>query len=204
MSDGPAKPVKGPVDLSSRERAEPRAGVSLPGKYLFAGLAAVTATGMSDASNARTLETDIRAAIQAFAGNCFSPFLTAQKAANALQRANTRYDFYDLDPRSSAAPSPAQGRPVTPGTDRRCEVSADTDFTAQAIEGVIRALDAEGIRTTAPVPETHAETPGTALLAARRLNPRRIAVVHVGTRPGPNGVETFMMVERLTPSASSQ
>jgi hypothetical protein len=29
-----------------------------------------------------------------------------------------------------------------------------------------------------------------------------VAVVHVGTRPGPNGIETFLNVERLMPSAN--
>ena len=45
---------------------------------------------------------------------------------------------------------------------------------------------------------------GTSLLGARRLNPRRVAVVHTGTRPGPNGIETFLNVERLTDAASSE
>jgi hypothetical protein len=31
-------------------------------------------------------------------------------------------------------------------------------------------------------------------------DPNRIAVVQVGTRPGPGGIETFINVERLQPS----
>jgi hypothetical protein len=41
---------------------------------------------------------------------------------------------------------------------------------------------------------------GTEFVAARYLNPNRIAVVQVGTRLGPNGIETFINVERLQPS----
>ena len=40
----------------------------------------------------------------------------------------------------------------------------------------------------------------TTLLAARKLNPRRTAIVHVGTRQTPKGTETFMLVERLVPT----
>ncbi len=147
---------------------------------------------------------DRAAAARAFADNCFSPYLTAPKAAEVFGAANVRYDFYDLDPFSNAAPSPAYGlRPATPGTDRRCEVSFDGNHTSLATEIARNGLLAQGLTRDVPLPGTHAERDGTALLAARRLNPRRIAVVHVGTRPGPNGTETFMSVERLTPSASA-
>ncbi len=144
-------------------------------------------------------------AARAFAQNCFSPFMTARKAERLLGETGGRYDFYDLDPFSNVAPSPAFGlRPATRGTDRRCEVSFDGDHVDMAVELALTGLQAEGIRTEAPVPATHKPRAGTELLAARQLNPRRVAVVHVGTRPGPNGIETFMNVERLTPSASQQ
>jgi len=142
-------------------------------------------------------------AARAFAENCYSPFLTAQSAQKALGDTGGRYDFYDLTPFSNAAPSPAYGlRPATTGTDRRCEVSFDGDYTTLAIEFATTGLQAEGITREVPVPATHKPHAGTELLAARRLNPRRIAVVHVGTRNGPAGLETFMNVERLTPAAS--
>lgn len=138
-------------------------------------------------------------ALTAFSQNCFSPYLTAAKAEAAFD--GLRYDFYDLRPFSNVAPSPALTQ-VTPGTDRRCEVATDGDQTTAATKVVTNALTREGITKDAPLPDTHAATDGTALLAARYLNPRRIAVVHVGTRPGPNGIETFLNVERLTPEAS--
>lgn len=143
-------------------------------------------------------------AMQGFADYCFSPFLTAQKAANRLGAPGVRVEFYDLDPFSNAAPSPVTGRVATDGTDRRCEVAFDGDHAAAAVEAAIGGLDAEGITMPADVPVTHQPIPGTKLLAARQLNPKRTAVVHVGTRPGPNGIETFMNVERLTPSEPKQ
>ena len=144
-------------------------------------------------------QTDARAGIAAFADNCFSPFLTAEKVAEAFNFANIRHDFYDLDPFSSAAPSPATARAATPGTDRRCEVSFSGDFTFDATIAVTDRLSREGITAPADVPDTHEtlRTDGTVLLAARRLNPTKIAVVHVGTRPHTNGIETFLNVERL-------
>lgn len=137
-----------------------------------------------------------------FANRCFSPFLTAETAQRRLQRPGVRVEFYDLRPFSDVAPSPVSGRPATPGTDRRCEVAFDGNEGSQAAEAAVAGLTAEGILTEAPVPDTHRALPGTTLLAARYLNPNRIAVVHTGTRAGPNGVETFLTVERLTPEAS--
>ena len=160
---------------------------------------AVVLTGGAPA-NARSPGSDATGGMSLFADNCFSPFLTAAKAKRAFNLANLRYDFYDLDPFSEVEPSPASGD-VTPGTDRRCEVAFDGDYGARAAEMAVTALAQEGILTEAALPPTHAEaaTDGTVLLAARRLNPQRIAVVHVGTRRGPDGIETFMTVERLRP-----
>lgn len=157
---------------------------------------AAAVTGMPAA--ARSPDTDARAGISAFTAHCFSPLLTASKASEVFNFANLRFDFYDLDPFTNAAPSPA-GTTATPGTDRRCEVSFFGDYTTDAVEAVTTRLQREGITTPAELPATHEHlrTDGTALLAARRLNPRKIAVVHVGTRPGPGGVETFLNVERL-------
>ncbi len=164
-----------------------------------AAFAAVVTIGAASAG-ARSPETDARGAMSAFANNCFSPFMTAAKAGRAFGLANLRHDFYDLEPFSDVAASPAMGS-VTPGTDRRCEVAFNGDYGARAVEIAITALAQEGILRDAPLPETHstARTTGTALLAARQLNPTRVAVVHVGTRPGPAGIETFMTVERLRP-----
>lgn len=136
----------------------------------------------------------------AFASYCFSPFMTAARADEVLVATGARVDFYDLDPLSASnAPSPVSGRAATLGTDRRCEVAFDGDHAELAASVAVAGLEMEGIRTEAPLPDRYRPTDGTALLAARQLNPRRIAVVHVGTRPGPNGVETFLFVERLMP-----
>ena len=141
-------------------------------------------------------------ALQAWSANCLSPYMTAARAEARLPQT---HDFYDLNPFSSAAPSTAQ-TDVTPGTDRRCEVWTPGDLGAAAATVAAGALEREGIRNDVPVPQTHADAalPGTTLLAARALNPRRIAVVHTGTRPGPDGIETFLSVERLTPEASAE
>ncbi len=136
---------------------------------------------------------------EAFAAHCFSPLLTAETAAERL--APARVDFYDLRPFSSANEvSEPIGRPVTPGTDRRCEVAFDGAHIEAGTAAVLMGLEREGILTEAAVPEAFPAQSGTALIAARYLNPNRIAVVQVGTRPGPNGIETFINVERLEPS----
>ena len=167
-----------------------------------AALLAVVGT-MTSVVEARSPQTDATSGITAFTQHCFSPFLTAEKAAKAFNYPNIRYDFYDLDPFTSAAPTPAKTS-ATPGTDRRCEVSFESDFTTEATGPVVAKLVSEGITTPADVPTTHAETPGTAFLAARRLNPEKIAIVHIGTRQGPNGLETYLNVERLPLSEVSK
>ncbi len=162
-------------------------------------MSAATIAASCAPAEARSPETDARAGIAAFANNCFSPALTAEKATEAFGYANLHHDFYDLDPFTSAAPSLPTGRDVTPGTDRRCEVSFPGDFTADAVTAVTARLLQEGLSEDAAVPSSHEElrTDGTALLSARRLNPRKIAVVHVGTRMTERGTETFLNVERL-------
>lgn len=141
------------------------------------------------------------AASAAFAAHCFSPFMTAARAEEVLASTGARVDFYDLEPFSDVAPSPVNGRAATIGTDRRCEVAFDGEHGTLAASAAVAGLEMEGIRTEAPLPDRYSASEGTALLGARQLNPRRIAVVHVGTRPGPNGVETFLFVERLMPIA---
>lgn len=139
-----------------------------------------------------------RAAMQLFADHCFSPFLTAERAAKAFALSGAAYDFYDLDPFSSADPTPATARAVTPGTDRRCEISFAGNYAENAAQAAVNALFAERITEPAPVPASHIKGATTTLLAARRLNQSRVAVVHVGTRQGAQGIRTFMLVERLT------
>lgn len=165
---------------------------------LFVGLAAPAQ------AQASSEDAVAQAASQAFASHCFRPTLTAARAEDRLATTGARVDFYDLDPFSSVAPSPVTGRAATPGTDRRCEVAFDGDHGALAASAVVAGLQIEGITTEAPVPDRYTRTEGTVLLGARMLNPRRMAVVHVGTRPGPNGGETFMVVERMTPLEALQ
>ena len=141
-----------------------------------------------------------RAAMTLFAENCFSPYLTAGKAARTFALSGVTHDFYDLDPFSAVAPSPVEGRDLTPGTDRRCEIAFPGAHAENAASVAADALDREGITTATALPAGYAKAHTTTLLAARKLNPRRTAIVHVGTRQGPQGIETFMLVERLTPS----
>ncbi|MEM1386784.1 MAG: succinyl-CoA synthetase subunit beta [Pseudomonadota bacterium] len=138
--------------------------------------------------------------IDAFASNCFSPFMTGSRAAGVLALDGGRYDFYDLRPFRPGTPvSEPAGRAPTPGTDRRCEVAFDGDHVAESVAAIEEALALEDITELADVPPDFPTLAGAAVVEARFLNPNRIAVVQVGTRPGPNGVETFMSVERLLP-----
>lgn len=152
---------------------------------------------------AGSLRADAATVAQAFADHCFSPYLTAQTAQDTLSASGARIDFYDLGPFSAAASSPVTGRAATLGTDRRCEVAFDGAHVAIGVEGVKTGLAQEGIDTQTDVPEAFAAQPGSEYIAARQLNPRRIAVVQVGTRQSPAGTETFINVERLIPDAGA-
>lgn len=166
----------------------------IPAAFAIAGtLATPTFAGGTQAT--------ARAAMDLFAENCFSPYLTADKARRAFALSGITYDFYDLDPFANADPSPAQTQ-VTPGTDRRCEIAFPGDYAEDAAQAAAEGLAREGITEPAALPARYAETDTTTLLAARRLNPRRIAIVHVGTRQTSRGPETYLRVERLTPSAN--
>ncbi len=159
------------------------------------------ALGQARAEASQTVTQNVaEQAVQRFAQNCFSPFLTADLAQERLAMDEVRIDFYDLRPFSNVEISPATGRAVTAGTDRRCEIAFDGSFAALAAEAAIGGLAAEGIVMQAPLPDTYTPLAGTELLAARQLNPNRVAVVHAGTRPYQDGTETFIFVERLTPS----
>jgi len=136
-------------------------------------------------------------ALNAFRAHCFSPHLTADRAATLLP---ARHDFYDLAPfAANSDASPVQGRPATPGTDRRCEVAYDGESVHSAWYIAQRGLYDEGITEPAQIPADFPLKAGMHYAAARYLNPKRIAIVQVGTRPGPNGIETYVNVERLEP-----
>jgi hypothetical protein len=172
-------------------------------RMISAILATVMILATVQPALARSPQIAADAGIRAFVDHCFSPFMTAEKAGQAFDVPDVRYDFYDLDPFSNVPPSPAAGG-VSEGTDRRCEIAFDHDYSAMAAQAVVAQLAKEGITKEAAVPQSYQTSDGTALLAARMLNPRRKAVVHVGTRPGPAGIETFMFVERLLPLDEGQ
>jgi hypothetical protein len=178
-----------------------RAPLSMQSALLCAGIVLCATFGATPAQAGGTKGT-ARAAMQLFADHCFSPFMTANKAARSFALTGMAYDFYDLDPYSNVAPSPALARPATPNTDRRCEISFVGGYAEDAAQITLDALNAEGIKTPASLPAQFANGTSTTLLAARQLNPHRVAIVHVGTRSGVLGTETFMLVERLTPAAS--
>ena len=138
-------------------------------------------------------------AIKAFADNCFNPYLTAETAKSKFASSGARVYFYDLHPFSAAQASFASGRAITQDTDRRCEVSFDGIHTNAGIKGVKTGLSQEGLTKNFDVPGGFPKLQGTEFIAARQLNPNRAAVVQVGTRQGPNGIETFINVERLIP-----
>ncbi|MEL6609676.1 MAG: succinyl-CoA synthetase subunit beta [Pseudomonadota bacterium] len=166
-------------------------------KRILAALAMAMGAGPLAASADTTAE----AGIAAFAQNCFSPFLTAARAADVLPKG---YDFYDLRPfRSSNPISEPKGRPATPGTDRRCEVTVPGRQVEAAKAAIAGALTREGITQDTAVPDSFATRPGATFVAARQLNPRRVAVVQVGTTQTTAGPATFLNVERLTPSVPS-
>jgi hypothetical protein len=176
-------------------RAEPRpAGAKLWVALQVAGTALFALIVAS-----RVLAASPDTGPDAFAEHCFSPFLTAETAAERL--APARVDFYDLRPFRPGTPvSEPAGRPVTPGTDRRCEVAFDGAHVEAGTHAVRAGLRREGILAEAAVPTGFPTQRGADFVAARYLNPNRIAVVQVGTRPGPDGIETFINVERLEPS----
>ena len=76
----------------------------------------------------------------------------------------------------------------------------DGDVTTQVSKWSTTALIQEGLtERLIEVPAGFPVAPGAKIAKAVQLNPDRIAVLQIGTRPGPNGVETFLNVERLIP-----
>lgn len=140
------------------------------------------------------------AVAKAFAENCFNPRLTAQTAQAQLGPSGARIDFYDLRPAFGGPSSKPTGRARTPNTDRRCEVASDGYHFAVAERWVNIGLRREKLATkTTRVPPSFPAQDGTTSISAVRLNARRVAIVQIGLRKGPNGDETFINVERLAP-----
>ena len=173
------------------------AGLHIAAIVLLVVLAVGQARAEAPSNGARLVA---ETATLGFAAHCFNPRLTGDLAQARLASEGVRVDFYDLRPFSNVAISPANGRAVTAGTDRRCEVAFDGSFAPLAAQAALSGLTEEGILTEAALPDSYTALPGTELLAARQLNPNRVAVVHAGTRPHHDGTETFIFVERLVPS----
>jgi len=143
-------------------------------------------------------------AIGAFAEACPWPRQTASDVeARMLRFASERgfadlpfaLDFYDTTLEQTAAD-------VTPGTTRRCEVAFPGIHTEPATEALqILMATPPVFGQPIPLPITHSPMPGTYFIEGRQLNARVAAVVHVGTRENATGLETFINVERLLPSA---
>ncbi len=141
-------------------------------------------------------------AIGAFADTCTVRGLTPEAAEGRMRDFVAaeggaglpfRLEFYDITLQPTDLP-------VTPGTDRRCEVAFPGDHTDPATEALVALMERPPVfGTPIPLPITHSPAPGTAFIEGRQLNPRVAAVVHVGTRETADGLETFMNVERLEP-----
>ncbi len=141
----------------------------------------------------------------AFAAVCTNPF---QTAATVEQRMRNHVadqggeglpftlTFYDTTLEDT-------GADVMPSTDRRCEVAFPGDHTADATQTLLTAMQGPPVfGTVIDMPNGFAATETTHFIQARLLNARGTrAVVHVGTREGPQGQETFINVERLPPPA---
>jgi len=144
---------------------------------------------------------DAASVARAFADNCFNPRLTAVTAQEKLRPSGARIDFYDLDPFTSAAPSPLTGRAQTQGTDRRCETAFNGFDPQIAMHWVQTGLVQEGLADkVTDIPDAFPLMEGNIFAAAAQLNPNRIAIVQVGIREtAQGGQETYMNLERLTP-----
>jgi len=141
-------------------------------------------------------------AIGAFADTCTIRGMTADRAEarmrdyvaeNGGEGMPFSLSFYDvtLEPTNLS---------VTPGTDRRCEVSFAGDYAEPAARALVDLMQQPPVfGQPIPLPITHTPVEDTVFIEGRQLNPLVAAVVHVGTRRTIAGTETFMNVERLEP-----
>lgn len=168
------------------------------------GIAAFVAVAAGCASAAQTPNVaDL--AQSAFASVCTNPGQTAA-VVDARMRAHVAgrggnglpfaVDFYDTTLGDVSDT-------ITPGTNRRCEVAFSGNHTDDATQTLLTAMQGPPVfGTITDMPDGFTATDGTHFIQARLLNARGTrAVVHVGTRTGPQGLETFINVERLAPPA---
>ena len=149
---------------------------------------------MADAKLAKT-------AIGAFAEICTKPqqrlFRLTQKMERYAQAAGYaslpfEVEFYDT------TLEPARTK-VTKGTNRKCEIRFKGDYAKRASNAVLAFVETKRFGFETRLPRTHrdARVAGTDLLIARRLQSGPKAVLHTGTITRPNGIYTFITVERL-------
>ena len=133
-------------------------------------------------------------AIDALAAYCLKAGQTAaQASADTADVAGDPLPF-DLTFRDKT-PEPAPGTPAH--AERHCEVAFDGDLAADAVTQVQAKMATPPVfgKSIVLAPPFAAQD-GTAYIDARELLRKRVAVVHIGTRPAP---ETFIRVDRLPP-----
>lgn len=134
-------------------------------------------------------------AITAFTAYCFKAGQTPDQARANMERlvgAPLPFELTFWDTTLAAEPE------APDLIERRCQVAWPGDHTQTAI-AALRDKMAEPpvFGTPIALPATHRPIPGTALIEGRELLRGRVAVVHVGTRNGAKGNETFIAVDRL-------
>lgn len=135
-------------------------------------------------------------AIDAFTAWCFKAGQTPAQA-----RANMAGDAGDPLPFAlSFWDKSLQAAPGTPDhSERRCEVSFEGDHATEAVAKVQAKMAKPPVfGSSIPLTAPFAADAGTAYIDARELLRKRVAVVHIGTRAGP---ETFIRVDRLPAGA---
>ncbi|MEL7091061.1 MAG: hypothetical protein AAFN94_04930 [Pseudomonadota bacterium] len=131
-------------------------------------------------------------AITAFTEWCFKAGQTASAArANMERTAGAPLPFELTFWDSSLEPAPN----APEQSERRCEVAFDGAFAPDAIQAVQAKMAMPPVfGTPIPLPKPFESTDATAMIEARELLRGRVAVVEIGTRPGPR---TFIRVDRL-------
>lgn len=131
-------------------------------------------------------------AIDALAAYCFKAGQTpAQARANMTGLVGDPLPF-TLTFRDTT-PEAAPGTPAH--AERHCEVAFEGDHAADAVTPVQAEMATPPVfgKSIVKAPPFAAQD-GTAYIDARELLRKRVAVVHIGTRPAP---ETFIRVDRL-------
>jgi|GEM_PF-1856615 hypothetical protein len=131
-------------------------------------------------------------AIDAFTAYCFKAGQTpAQAHANMVGVAGAPLPFTLTFWDKTLEPAPN-----TPAhAERRCEVTFAGEHASDAVMQVQAKMAMRPVfGTSIPLTAPYAPGAGTAYIDARELLRKRVAVVHIGTRKGP---ETFIRVDRL-------